>query len=419
MSMHDEDASDRKRLLEAAARLRTLERLNRLVSSSLAFEEVLAAIAHAASDIMAAPIVSFWVVNEAERTLAIRAFSDPALRDDFPLTVSKFGEGLAGRVAADRRPFHVPDVFAPDSPILARDWFSRHGVSSFYGVPVLFQDHLLAVLALNGRGPFVLDEEDQELLASFVSQAAVAIHNATLFAQAEARRRAAEAAEARYRELFDRNLAGIIRTTADGRILECNEAFVRLLGHATREGLLSRNVLEFHVAPTPGLSFGAALQPGQRLSNVELQWRRGDGRVVTLLANVSAVEDAGEGVVLDGIIVDITDRDRLEQSEREAEALRAVTRLANTAAHEINNPLTVIVGHLELLQRQFADDPQIRPRIEQTLAAAGRIGEMITHMGRITRLQVDEESPSLPPMLDLRRSSETAPGTGEPSPPPA
>ncbi len=194
---HGNDVGALERTVQAVARLRALARLNRLVSSSLAYEDVLAAIAHAASDLMSAPVVSFWVVDEASQTVTVRAFSDPSLRDDFPLTSSRFGQGMAGRVAAERRPLHVPDVFAPDSPILARDWFVRHGLSSFYGIPVIFQERVLAVLALNGRAPFVLDEEDQEILASLVAQAAVSIRNAGLFAQAEARRLAAEAAEAR------------------------------------------------------------------------------------------------------------------------------------------------------------------------------------------------------------------------------
>jgi PAS domain S-box-containing protein len=412
--MTGSDEDDTKRLVEVAARLRILERLNRLVSSSLAIEDVLAAIARAASDIMEAPIVSFWLVDEVPRTVTVRAFSEPSLRNDFPLTTSRFGEGLVGRVAEDRRPFHVPDVFAPDSPILARDWFTRHGVSSFYGVPVLFQDHLLAVLALNGRAPFVLDEEDQELLASFVAQAAVAIRNATLFAEAQVRRRAAETAEARYRELFERSLAGILRTTAAGRILDCNDAFVRMLGYATREELMTHNVMNFYVDPAERAPVVAALKARQRLNNVEFRWRRADGTAATLLANVTVLTDSAEGLVLDGILIDITDRNRLEVAEREAEALRAVARLANAAAHEINNPLAVITGHLGLLGRRFADNPEVEARVEKTLTACRRISEMIAHMGRITRLEFSQQSPELPPILDLRRSSEAPPTAAGP-----
>ena len=46
-------------------------------------------------------------------------------------------------------------------------------------------------------------------------------------------------AEKRYRSLFERSLAGVIRTTLDGRILECNDACARIFGFASREELMA------------------------------------------------------------------------------------------------------------------------------------------------------------------------------------
>ena len=114
--------------------------------------------------------------------------------------------------------------------------------------------------------------------------------------------------------------------------------------------------------------------------------------------------------MLEGIIVDITDRERAAAAEREAEALRAVAKLANAAAHEINNPLAVIVGHLDLLDRKYEQDPDTSQRLDRARQACHRIAQMIVHMGRITRLEESEDqSPNLPPILDLRRSSEVDP----------
>jgi len=126
--------------------------------------------------------------------------------------------------------------------------------------------------------------------------------------------------------------------------------------------------------------------------------------VVTVLANVVVLDHPVEGAILDGIIIDITDRDRLEVVEREAETLRAVARLANTAAHEFNNPLAVITGHLTLLEQHFTTNAEITDRVTKARAACLRIAEMIAHMGRITRLEELQEAPGLPPILDLRRS---------------
>jgi GAF domain-containing protein len=53
----------------------------------------------------------------------------------------------------------------------------------------MLQGSLLAVLALSGRQPFRFESPDQSLLDSFVAQAAVAIHNARLYRQAEERQK--------------------------------------------------------------------------------------------------------------------------------------------------------------------------------------------------------------------------------------
>jgi PAS domain S-box-containing protein len=402
--MTDDDLTTTKRLQETAARLRTLGRLNRLVSSSLAYEEVLGAIARAAADIMATPSVSFWVVDSASQTVRVAAWSDPEMGKDFPARVRRFGEGAIGRIAATGQPLHVPDVLAPDALVTSRAWWKKHQFTSFYGMPVTVGETVVAVIALNGRAPFVLSDEDQELLASLIAQAAVAIRNAKLFAEAETRRVAAEAAEARYRELFDRNLAGILRTTADGRILECNDSLVRMLRYDSREALMRRTMADLYVEPGERVPVVAALQSRDRLTNAEFHWRRADDTVVTVLANVVVLDHPVEGAILDGIIIDITDRDRLEVVEREAETLRAVARLANAAAHEFNNPLAVITGHLTLLEQHFTTNAEITDRVTKARAACLRIAEMIAHMGRITRLEELQEAPGLPPILDLRRS---------------
>ena len=179
-------ALDNARLFEEAevreGRLRSLARLNQLVSSSLDTDEVLAGIARAAAALMGVPVVSVWVADGDTETLRVRAFSDEAMGAAYPLRTITYGQGTMGWIARAREPLSVADMLA-DSRLLAESWWLEHGLRSFLGLPIVLQDKLLGVLALCGRAPFAFGTDEKELLESFVAQAAVAIRNAGLYAQ--------------------------------------------------------------------------------------------------------------------------------------------------------------------------------------------------------------------------------------------
>jgi DNA-binding NarL/FixJ family response regulator len=98
-------------------------------------------------------------------------------------------------------------------------------------------------------------------------------------------------------------------------------------------------------------------------------------------------------------------RVRGERARREAETLRALTRLALTAAHEINNPLTIVLGQLQLLEAEFNRSSVVCARIAPALEAGERIRRIVELMTRITRLETKEYGATLPEILDLWRSA--------------
>ena len=93
---------------------------------------------------------------------------------------------------------------------------------------------------------------------------------------------------------------------------------------------------------------------------------------------------------------------RIRRAESESASLRAITQLANAAAHEINNPLSVITGQLHFLAKNPAVAPE---RLAQMEEAAFRIREIVLQMLHLTRVEVVKQQHDLPEMLDLGRSS--------------
>jgi PAS domain S-box-containing protein len=135
----------------------------------------------------------------------------------------------------------------------------------------------------------------------------------------------------------------------------------------------------------------------------EYQWR---GR--TFHAHV---EPRWQGSVISGTIgiaLDVTERVRLEAALRtqvHTQVLESVARLATAAAHEINNPLMVILAHVEVLAASVGPDDL--HRIEACRLAIERMSTIVRSMSRLTRLEAATGwPPELPAMLDLRRSAQ-------------
>jgi GAF domain-containing protein/CheY-like chemotaxis protein len=174
------------RAVEArATRLRTLARLNHLVTSSLDTADVLTSIAHAAAEIMDAPFVGFWVAEEPSRTLHMQASSDASVDPAATGNIGtlKFGEGAVGWTAAARRPLAIDDLVA-DGRFVAQEWARARGLRSLFCTPILDHERLLGVLVLIGERPFRFSADDADLLQSFSAQAAAALRNARLYEDA-------------------------------------------------------------------------------------------------------------------------------------------------------------------------------------------------------------------------------------------
>jgi diguanylate cyclase (GGDEF)-like protein/PAS domain S-box-containing protein len=156
---------------------------------------------------------------------------------------------------------------------------------------------------------------------------------------------AVSASERRYRLLFERNLAGLYRTSLDGRILDCNSAFARILGYSSREEVLKVSALDLYSDPGDRESFLSRLTQQRVLVNFELCLRRRDGSPVWVLANESLIDEPGGETVMDGSLIDITDRKRADQQRWHQANHDALTDLPNRVL--FNDRLSLAILHAQ------------------------------------------------------------------------
>jgi nitrogen-specific signal transduction histidine kinase/CheY-like chemotaxis protein len=88
-----------------------------------------------------------------------------------------------------------------------------------------------------------------------------------------------------------------------------------------------------------------------------------------------------------GLMLDITERKRLEEQLREAQKLEAMGQLAGGIAHDFNNLMTIITGYGDLLRGALEDNPPLLEKVEQILRAGEQANSLTRQLLAFTRRQ--------------------------------
>jgi diguanylate cyclase (GGDEF)-like protein/PAS domain S-box-containing protein len=120
--------------------------------------------------------------------------------------------------------------------------------------------------------------------------------------------------EAKYRTIFDYAPVGIFQASLDGRILTANAAAARMLGYESTWELTQRNLLrDVFVLAEQKAELLRLLEEQSSISELELLWRRSDGRPITVQINIHVVrDDSGAVARYEGFFNDVSERRRTE-----------------------------------------------------------------------------------------------------------
>jgi PAS domain S-box-containing protein len=311
---------------------------------------------------------------------AVRGAGREALVDQrVPMTQS-----IAGWVARHRQPLTLHGA-VNDPRFASRN--PRADISAVV-LPMLAGGKLVGVLNVNAthrHRPFTPGQV--KALSALANLAAAALANASLYTQVRQR-------EARFRAVTESATDAIISTDSSGRIISWNSGAQALFGYAPGE-ILSRPLTtlipaRYQQACADGLR--RVVTTGQwRLNKktVELHGLKKDDTEFPLALSLSSWHTE-EGTFFSAIIHDLTERKQAEEEllrQREAvyqaEKLATMGHLLAGVAHELNNPLSVVLGQATLLQ-QTAGSP-LAERVEQLMRAAERCARIVRNFLTLAR----------------------------------
>jgi len=130
------------------------------------------------------------------------------------------------------------------------------------------------------------------------------------------------ASDERYRHLFERSLAGVYVGTPDGRLLDCNDAYSRILGYASNVECLSYAKLDSGFGSGDREEFLSKLEDTRALTNFEHCLQRKDNTSVWVLENATLFESNDDvAAVVEGTLIDITKRKQAETDLLQANSL--------------------------------------------------------------------------------------------------
>ncbi len=198
---------------------------------------------------------------------------------------------------------------------------------------------------------------------------------------------ALDSSELRYRTLFDRNMAGVFRSTMSGKLLEFNDAFARMYGYE-REELMR--------LPSHELYFGGAEERSRLIEfrkknpteQFEVRYKKKDGSALWAMQSISMTKTKSGEEVIEGTLLDVTARHVLEEQLRQAQKMEAVGRLAGGVAHDFNNLLTVISGYSQIQMEETAPGTALHEHAEQVFEASQRAAALTRQLLAFSRQQV-------------------------------
>ncbi|MEW6496940.1 MAG: adenylate/guanylate cyclase domain-containing protein [Cyanobacteriota bacterium] len=220
--------------------------------------------------------------------------------------------GLPGRVWSFHKPEWIEDVSTQPPQIFQRATLAAEfGLKTAFGVPILFNNQVLAILVFFKREASPLQRHLLELIN------AIAIQLGSLI-QRKKTEEALRIAEDKYHSIVENAVEGIFQSTPSGQYISANPALARIYGYDSPEELINsfQDISrQLYVDPNRHKEFLSTIEAEHEVRDFESLVYRQDGSTIWISENVRAVSDCeGELLYYEGTASDITERKLIQEA---------------------------------------------------------------------------------------------------------
>jgi PAS domain S-box-containing protein len=189
--------------------------------------------------------------------------------------------------------------------------------------------------------------------------------NQTLEQRVEDRTKALRISEQKFRRLFESSKDVIFFCNSDGGLIDINDSGVELLGFKDKNELVGRSIADFFVNKADWEDFCASLHSAGHIKDLEIECGRNDGSILYLLITSDLIRDENGSVIgCEGIAKDLTRYKKVTANLIQSEKMASLGQMAAGVAHEINTPLGIILGYVQLLEEDFKGQKETYETLE-------------------------------------------------------
>ena len=195
--------------------------------------------------------------------------------------------------------------------------------------------------------------------------------------------------------LIDATPNPVMATDPKGRVLVFNRVAESTLGYATAYAREHMHVTDVYATPSEARRVLAEIRgsAGRIVHGLEVRLRHRSGEhVPVLLSACEVVGPDGAAIATIGVFQDMREqmslKNRLQATTEQliaTEKRAATIELAGAAAHELNQPLTAVMGIVELCELRPDLDDEVRKKLQRAHAQLGRMADIVKSLARTSR----------------------------------